>query len=125
AAPKRKTPAMVFACLDETRRLAAEAGEVKLALGALAGLEERFTDLPATVAVDTFGVLARAPLTAAQAVTVANLASDAARKALAREDYAGALAMARFAAAAAKKSEDPDLAMEARTLAAKIEEIAK
>src|SRR5262245_6107186 len=42
AAPKRKTPAMIFACLDEARRFAAEVGEVKLALDSLAAIEARF-----------------------------------------------------------------------------------
>src|SRR5262245_58290365 len=35
AAPKRKTPAMIFACYDEARRLAAAGGDAKLALGAI------------------------------------------------------------------------------------------
>ena len=52
-APKRKTAAMRYASYDEARRLAATAGEAKLALEALAALTANFKGVPPTLATDT------------------------------------------------------------------------
>jgi WD domain, G-beta repeat len=123
-AAKRKTVAMVFASFDEARRLAAAGGDVKLATAALGALQQRFA-LPGPFFRDTLKQLADSDLPAADAPPLSKLARDEAASALDREDYDGAVELAGIAAAAAKKAQDPDLAIEQREYRARVEALRK
>jgi hypothetical protein len=118
-APQRKAAAMVFACYDEARRLAATGGDVKTALAAVEAMSSRFTKLPDKLRLDTLSALSKSELTTADAATIARLAQDEAAAALDREAYTTAVELAEIAAAAAKKAEDLDLANEARAFKTK------
>jgi WD40 repeat protein len=120
-ASKRKTAAMQYACYDEARRLAASGGDAKLALDALATLTTKFKNTPPTLTTDTLKLLGDANISADAAGNLLTLATDAANEALEREDYAGAVAMAQLRFAAAKKTEDPDVALLARQFLTKTE----
>jgi DNA-binding beta-propeller fold protein YncE len=120
-APKRKTAVMQYACLDEARRLAALGGDARLALDALTALSTKFKGTPPELANDTLKLLGDADLSADAAKDVIVLVAEGAAAALDREDYAGAVALAKLLAAAAKKSEDPDALAEARELLARLE----
>ena len=124
-APMRKTAAMVFACYDEARRLAAMGGDVTIALSAAEALQTRFTGVPATLMAETLVWVGKSPLSAKDAETLAPLARAAAAAALDREDYAAATELAGVALAAAKKAGDPDFALEMRGFRAKIDALAK
>ena len=123
-APKRKTAAMQFASYDEARRLAAAAGDAKLALEALSALTAQFT-VSADLTADTLKALGDADLTPADAIALITLASNSANAALEREDYTGAVALSKLIAAAAKKTEDPDRLIEARKFLTKVEGLKK
>src|SRR5262245_12903809 len=113
-APKRKSAALQYACYDEARRLAATAGDAKLALDALAALTSKFQGTPPELASDTLKLLGDAELTPEAAAGLLSLVADAANSALEREDYAGAVSLGKLWSAAAKKTEDLDLVGEAR-----------
>ena len=111
---------MIFACYDEARQLAATGGDVKIALGAVDAMNRRFTNMSEKLLRDTLKQLSEASLPVADALAIARLAQEEAAVALDREDYSGAVELAGIAAAAAKKSEDLDVAGEVRALMAKV-----
>jgi len=124
-APKRKTAGMIFACYDEARRLAAEAGDVKLAVASLDALNRQFTDHAPLMRRDTFKQLAAAELTEIDAITLARLARVDAGVALDQELYDLAGEFATVAATVAKKANDPELALELREYRIKLDAIRK
>jgi hypothetical protein len=115
-APKRKTAAMRYASYDEARRLAAGAGDAKMAI-----LTTKFKGTPPTLAGDTLKLLGDADLTPEAATGLLTLAAEGANAALEREDYAGAVALAKLLVAASKKSEDPDQLADAKKFLTKVE----
>jgi WD40 repeat protein len=124
-ASQRKTPAMIFACYDEARRLAAASGDVKRALDAIEALNRRFTNLPPSLLRDTIRQLANAEVPMADTLELAHLARAEAAIALEREDYAGAAELAGIATTAAKKTEDPALALDLHEYKTKLENLSK
>lgn len=120
-APKRKTAAMQYACLDEARKLAAAGGDAKLAFAALALLAGRPAEGAGDLVADTLKRLGESELAPADASTLLAHANEAATAALEREDYAGAVVFGKLAVAAAKKTEDPDLVVDARRSLARAE----
>src|SRR5436190_3338415 len=124
-AAKRRTAAMVLASFDGARRLAAAGGDMKLATAALTALQQRFAGLPDSVVRDTLKQLAESDLPAADAPPLAKLARDEAASALDREQYDEAVELASVAAAAAKKAQDPDLAIDSREYRARVESLRK
>ena len=123
-APKRKTAAMQYACFDEARLLAARGGDARLALDALAALTTKFKNAPPELATDTFKLLGAAELSPEAATGLLALAAEGAAAALEREDFPTAVALAKLLVAAAKKTEDPDIAAEARKFLARAEALA-
>lgn len=123
-AAKRKTPAMVFACYEEARRLAAEAGDVKTALAAAEATNRRFIDV-ADFTRDTLRELSQADLSAGDAATVVKLAREQAAYWLDREQYGTSVELVGYAASAAKKLGDPDLALDLREYRTKLEDLNK
>jgi hypothetical protein len=123
-APKRKTAAMQFACFDEARRLAALGGDARLALDALTALTTQFKGAPPELATDTLKLLVAADLPLEAVGGLMTFAAERAAAALEREDFATAVALARLLVAAAKKTEDPDIAAEARKFLARGEALA-
>ncbi|MCI0705684.1 MAG: WD40 repeat domain-containing protein [Planctomycetia bacterium] len=113
-AAKLKTPALQYACYDEARKLAASAGDAKLAIDALSALTSKFRGTPPDLANETLKLLGDAELTPGDVAGLLTLASDAANAALEREDYAGAISMGKLWVAAAKKTGDPEIVGEAR-----------
>src|SRR5439155_12684636 len=109
-----KTAAMQYASYDEARRLAAAGGDARLALDALAVLTTKFKGAPPELASDTLKLLGDSDLSPEGAAGLLALAGDAASAALEREDYAGAVALGKLFVAAAKKTEDPDILVDAR-----------
>jgi WD40 repeat protein len=121
-APQRKTAAMIFACYDEARRLAASAGNVKLAIAALAALERdtRFKVAP-SLRSTTLSTLAKAELAPVDARSLAELTRDEAVLALNAEQYKTAADFAGIAATAAKAADSPDFALDMREFRTQIE----
>jgi WD40 repeat protein len=121
-APQRKTAAMVFACYDEARRLAASAGNVKLAIAALNALEQdrRFKVAP-SLRFATLSTLGKSELAHADARALAELTRDEAVIALNAEDYKTAADFASIAATAAKAADNPDFALDVREFRTHIE----
>ena len=113
-AARRKTAAMVFASYEEARRFASAGGDVKLAMAAVAALTQRFSNLPRTLLADTLKQLVEGELSASDASTLAQQAREEAASALDREDYHTAVDLIGLAVTAAKKADDPDLALEMR-----------
>jgi|GEM_PF-4008310 len=122
-AAKRKSAALQYACYDEARRLAAAAGDAKLALDALAILTTKFRGTPPEIAAETLKLLGGSDLSVDSAAGLLALAQDAANNALEREDYAGAVAMGNLLLAAAKKSDDPDIVLSAREFLTRVEKL--
>lgn len=120
-APKRKTAAMQYACFDEARKFAAAGGDAKLAFAALAALVGRPAEGAGDLAADTLERLGESELAPADATTLLAHANEAATAALEREDYAAAAVFGKLAVAAAKKTEDPDLMLDARRSLARAE----
>lgn len=120
-APKRKTPAMIYACYDEARRLASLGGELKLAVSAVNGLTQKFPNLPRSLLPETLKQLAATEVSSSDASPLAHLARDEATAALDREDYETAADLMGVAFAAAKKADDPDLALEMREYRGRLE----
>ncbi len=123
-APKRKTPAMIFACYNEARQFAAAAGEADLALAALAALQKRFHALPVSLSTETVQALAQGPLSPTQAEQVSKLAFQWAQQALEREEYSTAANLGKTVLVLAKKALDPDLSAEARAFVTRSEALA-
>jgi WD40 repeat protein len=124
-APKRKTSGMVFACYEEARRLAAAGGDVKLSIAAVNALYQRFTNVPRSLFSDTLKQLVLTDLAATDAPPLAQLAKEEAIAALDREDYDGAVELMGVAVTAAKKADDPDLALELRDFRTRLESLKK
>lgn len=119
-APQRKTPAMVYACYDEARLLSAQAGDLKVTLGAFDNLNRRFVIDPKHHR-ETLQLLSEADLKPADAMQLAKLARDTAAAFLDEEKYEQASDLAGIAVAAAKKAEDVDAANEARAFKTRVE----
>lgn len=113
-AAKRKTAAMVFATYEEARRLASAGGDVKLALASVTALTQRFSNLPRSPLPDTLKQLVAGEISTSDSSTLAQQAREAATSALDREDYETAVDLLGVAVTAAKKADDPDLALEMR-----------
>ncbi|MBN9121062.1 MAG: WD40 repeat domain-containing protein, partial [Planctomycetes bacterium] len=122
-APKRKTAPVQYACYDEARRLAARGGDARLALEALAALTTRFKGTPPDLAADTLKLLGDTELPPDAAAGLLALATEGAERALAREDYAGAVALARLRVAAAQKAKEPNVLADARRFLSRAEEL--
>jgi streptogramin lyase len=120
-APKRKTSVMRYASYEEARRLAASAGDAKTALDALTILSTQFKGTPASLADETLKVLGDTNFTPESVIGLLTLATEGANAALEREDYAGAVTLAKLLVTAAKKSEDPDQLADAKKLLHKVE----
>jgi hypothetical protein len=125
SASKRKTPAMVFACYEEARRLASTGGDVKLAVATVTALNQRFPSLPRSLLPDTLKQLALAEVSATDATSLALLAREEAILAIDREDYMGAFELIEVSVVAAKKAEEPDLAHELREYRASLDALRK
>lgn len=124
-ASKRKTAAMVFACYDEARRLASAGGDVRLAVATVNELKKRFSSLPRSLLQDTLKQLVATEVSPADAPPLALLAREESELALDREDYDGAVDLIAVAIFAAKKAEDPDLAVEMRAYRTRLEALQK
>jgi WD40 repeat protein len=117
-AAKRKTPVMQYASYDEARQLAALGGDARLALDAVAALT-KFKGSSPELLSDTLKLLGGADV-GAELTAIVNERTAAA---LEREDYTGAVALAKLLVAAAKKSEDPDALFDARKLLTRAEQL--
>jgi hypothetical protein len=124
-ASKRKTAAMVFACYEESRRLASSCGDMKLAVAAVNSLNQRFANLPRSLLPDTLKLLVTSEIASSDAPPLAQLAREEASVALDREDYEGAAQLMDVAVSAAKRADDPDIALEMREHRARLETLQK
>lgn len=123
-APERKTPAMIFACYDEARRLAAQAGDVRTAFAAVEELKKRFADT-GELSRDTLRTLAGADVPATEAHALVEQAREESAAALREGNFTRAALFTGYAAGFAKKLQDPDLALELREQRTKLESLAK
>ena len=113
-APKRKAIALQYVCYDEARKLAASGGDVQLTLDAFAILSTRFRGTPPELTRETLQLLGGGPGLLAHA-------QDAAASAVEREDYVAALALGHLLIEAARKTQDPDVVLNARKFLARVE----
>jgi tetratricopeptide (TPR) repeat protein len=121
---KRKTPALRYASFEEARRLAAEGGDIRLALDALGALTTNFRNTPPDLGTDTLTRLAASELLPESAAGLMGLAGDAIDSALQRQDFVTAVALGKLLVSAAKKAEDPDVLIDARRVLARLEALA-
>ncbi len=124
-AAKRKTSSMVFACYEEARRLASAGGDLKLAVAAVNALNQRFTNVSRSLFSDTLKQLVSTEISTSDSPQLAQLAREESASALDREDYDGAVELMSVAVTAAKKADDPDLALEMRDHRTRLEALQK
>jgi WD40 repeat protein len=120
-APKRTTLALRYASYEEARRLAADGGDVPLALSALTALKN-FRNTPPDLDADTLKRLAAADEFVSEGATgLLGLAGAAIDSALERQEFTTALALGKFLVGAAKKAQDPDVLIAARRSLSRLE----